>query len=633
MLAKLHLQLRESQAWGSRGHVPQDFVWAGEELFCVLEDRLMRVSPSRLALEAVELQMTRSAALSREEELLAERMRTSATGIRRIEYHAGTRQLFVEGNGGMFLFDPASGACKEIPWQREGARLHTALSRDGVCFAAVRSRNVYITNTKSGKETRISDANGHSTMAGEGDFIHQEEFYTFRTHSFAPETRKGLHRILYLEMDESAVHIFNIANLGDLAGTVDPFRYALTGTANSKVSLKLASFDAAADRVTSLVTLGGVLPPWTEYVPRIGWLDAEHAYCVAVDRLQQRAALVSVNVETKVVKILYEETTDAWLNTSEDVLMPLHVFRDGSLLVASERSGFAHLYRLAEGKLTAVTAGADWNVQIKVRHTEGQNMVWVDEEKSVVYFIGHKDGPLQAHLYAASLLPGADANWTVRLTEAGFSNTCYVSANQFVAVRSNVTTPDHLVSFKLVFSSGSTLPNAEQISKGEAFSPQFAANPFPFAEPKFFTVASYEYTLHGMMYLPPNYDATKRYPTVIYTYGGPSVQLVEDVYAMTRSGRAARFQFIASLGFVVSILDNRGSSGRGLRFQQELQYRMGTVEIEDQTLHVKHLVDRGITDANRVAIFGTSYGGYMALIAMCKRRCEKSKLFFIYFPF
>jgi dipeptidyl-peptidase 8 len=582
----------------------------------------MRVDPATLSIEPTDVAVRRSTPLSREEELLAERMRTGGGGVHKIEWHAGTHRLLLTGIGTIITLDPATGACAEVPSGVPGPRLHTALSSDGVCFAAVRQRNIHVMSTLTGTETCVTDANGTTVMAGEADFIHQEEFGLYKTYAFAPATKGGLHRIVYLEMDESQVHVYNIANLDKLDGSVDPTRYALTGTANATIKAKLVAFDAAKNVVASRVELHGALPPWTEYVPRCGWLDVDTAYFVVVDRLQQRAALVAVVVDTQQATVLYEEKSDAWINAGDNALMPQHVFGDGSVLIASEHTGFVHLYRLAHGKLTAVTAGQDWKVEVKPRYTEGISYVWVDEPHSVVYFMARREGPLQEHLCVASLRPGADPTQCIRLTEAGLSHTCSVGEGQFLTVGSSLTTPATIASFSLTFPDASTVfPVVTRLAKREPFAPLHDASLLPSAAPpQLFHITSNGLTLHGMTYVPPNRDPNKRYPLVVYTYGGPSVQLVEDEYIYTRGPRSARWQLLASLGFVVSVLDNRGSSGRGIAFQRELQYKMGTVEIEDQVLHVKHLVDSGLVDPKRVAIYGASYGGYMALMALCKRR-------------
>lgn len=98
------------------------------------------------------------------------------------------------------------------------------------------------------------------------------------------------------------------------------------------------------------------------------------------------------------------------------------------------------------------------------------------------------------------------------------------------------------------------------------------------------------------------------------------MQLVENNWNLTRGQRSSRWQLLASLGYVVSVLDNRGSVNRGVAFEGEIHHRMGTVEIDDQVAHVHHLVEQGITDPHRVAIYGASYGGYMSLMALAKRR-------------
>jgi hypothetical protein len=214
-------------------------------------------------------------------------MRTSSDQISSLDFHEASNKFFVSGYGTIFTLDPTNDHATEIPASSAQARLHTVLSRDGKRMGFVRNRNIFLTNVENGKEVQVSNVNGTTVMAGEGsknfpsfflvcpkkkfrclaaDFIHQEEFSLFRTYHFAPGVHNSTYRIFFLEMDESEVAVYNIANLDDLKGSVDPFRYALTGTKNATIKVRLATVKAGADgdTVDSLVTLEDVLPPWTE---------------------------------------------------------------------------------------------------------------------------------------------------------------------------------------------------------------------------------------------------------------------------------------------------------------------------------------------------------------------------------
>lgn len=123
--------------------------------------------------------------------------------------------------------------------------------------------------------------------------------------------------------------------------------------------------------------------------------------------------------------------------------------------------------------------------------------------------------------------------------------------------------------------------------------------------------------LHGVWYQPPNYDPAQRYPTILYVYGGPHVQLVSNSFKMTSA--FLKFHAYAALGYVVVMVDNVGSANRGLRFEAHIQHQMGILEVRDQVAALEHLAAKGIVDLARVLVTGSSYGGYMSLMCLAQQ--------------
>jgi len=121
--------------------------------------------------------------------------------------------------------------------------------------------------------------------------------------------------------------------------------------------------------------------------------------------------------------------------------------------------------------------------------------------------------------------------------------------------------------------------------------------------------------LHGVLYRPPQRFGAGPYPTVIAVYGGPLAQLASNDWWSTCAMRA---QYLRQQGFLVFVLDNRGSARRGLAFEGAIKHNMGRVEVEDQVTGVQWLTAQGLADADRVGIYGWSYGGYMALMCLAR---------------
>jgi dipeptidyl aminopeptidase/acylaminoacyl peptidase len=142
--------------------------------------------------------------------------------------------------------------------------------------------------------------------------------------------------------------------------------------------------------------------------------------------------------------------------------------------------------------------------------------------------------------------------------------------------------------------------------------------PFPLVEPKLFNFKNkHGDTIYGLYYKPHDYNSNKKYPALLYIYGGPGPQLVVNKYSIFADGR---LQHLASLGYIIITIDGRGSNNRGIKFESILKHRMGQVEFEDQIYGIKHLASNKELDVNidlnRIGVFGWSYGGYMSLMAL-----------------
>jgi len=291
-----------------------------------------------------------------------------------------------------------------------------------------------------------------------------------------------------------------------------------------------------------------------------------------------------------------------WINL-HDLLSGLPTkktqYADG-FIWASERSGYQHLYLYdGDGKLIRQLTAGDWMVV----SIEG-----VDSTRGVVYFTGRKDSHLESHLYAVSF----DADEPRRITSAAGMHTVVLdhSFKYFVDVHSAPTQPPHITLRRL--SNGSKV--REIYVNDDPRVKDFKLRP-----PEFVSFQNREgVTLYGALYRPPR-RSSKAQPTIVYVYGGPHAQMVTNSWSMTAS---MRVQYLRNLGYVVFVLDNRGSAKRGLAFEGAIKHDMGNLEVQDQVDGVRWLVEQGIADPARVGVYGGSYGGYMS--AMCLFRAPES---------
>ncbi|XP_075431453.1 dipeptidyl peptidase 8 isoform X2 [Ascaphus truei] len=620
---------------------------------------------------------------SREEELLRERKRIGTVGIAAFDYHAESGTfLFQAGSAIYCVRDGGTRGFTRQPLQPQllesscpNIRMDpTICPGDSNWIAFVHSNDLWVSNVETGEERRVTfvhkDMAGveeNARSAGIATFVLQEEFDRYTGYWWCPRnepTASGgqILRILYEENDESEVEIIHVTSPMLETRRTDSFRYPKAGTANPKVTFKLSEIRVDAEgRVLDVldkelrqpfeVLFGG-----TEYIARAGWTpDGKYAWAILLDRPQTRLQIVLIppalfiasykdpqerqrlpdSVPDSVTPlVIYEETTDIWINI-HDILHFFPQTRDDEIqfLFASEcRTGFRHLYRITSGlRAGGASRGnadllglSDFRCPVKeeVAVTSGEwevlgrhgSIIRVDEVNKRVYFEGTKDTPLEHHLYVANYETPGEVK---RLTDLGYSHACCVSqhCDMFISRYSSQALPHSVHLFRL---SGSGPDPAQRDKEFWATLLESPGTLPGYIHPEIFSFPSRTgFTLYGMMYRPHQLQPGKKYPTVLFIYGGPQVQLVNNRF---KGVKYFRLNTLASLGYVVVVIDNRGSCHRGLTFEGAFKYKMGQVEIDDQVEGLQYLAAKhGFIDLDRVGVHGWSYGGYLSLMALIQR--------------
>ncbi|XP_069481214.1 dipeptidyl peptidase 8 [Ambystoma mexicanum] len=620
---------------------------------------------------------------SREEELLRERKRIGTVGIAAFDYHreSGTF-LFQAGSGIYFVKDggahgfttqpirpsPVETSCPNIRMDP------TLCPADPTWMGFVHNNDLWVSNLQTGEECKLTFVHKESASieenprsAGIATFVLQEEFDRYTGYWWCPRSELTLCggrvlRILYEESDESEVEIIDVTSPMLETRRADSFRYPKTGTTNAKGVFKMSEMTVdAAGRVMAVVDKELVQPfevlfDGVEYIVRAGWTrEGKYAWAVLLDRSQtrlqivlippalfipvtsdalERQRLVQMVPDSVTPFIIYQETTEIWINV-HDILHIFPQIRSDQIefLFATEcKTGFRHLYKvtsvLQESKYRrsagdlpgpsdflcpikeecALTSG-EW--EVLGRH--GSN-IRVDEMNGLVYFHGTKDTPLEHHLYVVSYVHPGEVK---RLTDCGYSHACCVSenCNMFISKFSNQETPHCVQLFKLT---GSTSQPAYRSKEFWAMVLESAGSLSDYIPPEIFSFQSSSgFVIYGMMYRPHRLQPGKKYPTVVFIYGGPQVQLVNNRF---KGVKYFRLNTLAALGYVVVVIDNRGSCHRGLNFESAFKYKMGQVEIEEQVEGLQYLASKhDFIDLERVGIHGWSYGGYLSLMALIQR--------------
>uniref|UniRef100_A0A8C5MB19 dipeptidyl-peptidase IV n=1 Tax=Leptobrachium leishanense TaxID=445787 RepID=A0A8C5MB19_9ANUR len=614
---------------------------------------------------------------SREEELLRERKRIGTVGISAFDYHAESGTfLFQAGSSIYTVHDGGKHGFTNQPLQPQllesscpNIRMDPTLCPgDPSWIAFVHSNDLWVANIESGEERRLTFVHKDSARveedarsAGVASFVLQEEFDRYTGYWWCPHNEKTssggqVLRILYEENDESDVEIIHVTSPMLETRRTDSFRYPKAGTANPKVTFKLSEIIVDSEgRVQDVVNKElrqpfDVMFGGNEYIARAGWTpDGKYAWAVLLDRPQTRLQIVLIPPalfvdsylssldhpmlfdslpDSLTPYIIYEETTDIWINI-HDILHFFHQTRDDEIqfLFASEcKTGFRHLYRITSTLKTdgssrggadilgmnnfrcpikeevAVTSG-EW--EVLGRH--GSN-IRVDKVNKLVYFEATKDTPLEHHLYVANYeTPGE----VTRLTDLGYSYACCVSkhCDMFISRYSSQTVPHSVDLFRLTGS------GSDPVQKGKEFWATLLESPgtLPgYIAPEIFSFPSRTgFTLYGMMYRPHQLQPGKKYPTVLFIYGGPQVQLVNNRF---KGVKYFRLNTLASLGYVVVVIDNRGSCHRGLKFEGAFKYKMVAIAGAPVTLWIFY--DTGYTERYMGHPDQNEHGYYLGSVAM-----------------
>jgi dipeptidyl-peptidase-4 len=503
------------------------------------------------------------AALSPEEKLRRERQR---------EYGLGVSSYAWARDAAVLLTPFPDGVHVDGSLRVEAPALDPQLSPDGSKVAFVRDGDLWV-------DDRPLTANAEDGLTyGLAEFVAQEEMG--RAHGFwwSPDGT----RIAFTEVDERHIPLFRISHVEDR--TEEVHRYPFVGEENAKVRLAVAALDTGGD--TAHITWLDL--PDCEYLARVDWAPDGSLLVQTTDRRQQ--ALTLSRFEGTVRMTVLEEHSDVWINL-HDMLRPLP---DGRFVWASERTGFRHLYLYErDGTLIAPLTSGEWQVD---------SLDGVDADAGRIWFSATKDGPTERHLYEASFTGDTPR----RLTDAPGTHQCTVSPalGLFVDLHSSAGAPP-TAAVRRLDDGGLVHQMFDR--------PDPRVDAMALAAPELTSfVNSDGTTLHAALFRP---DGEPPWPTVVLVYGGPHAQLVTDSWGLTAMMRA---QYLRRRGLLVAVCDNRGSARRGLAFEGALQGRLGEVEVEDQVAFVDWLVGAGLADAERVGVYGWSYGGFMAAMLLAR---------------
>jgi dipeptidyl-peptidase 4 len=456
------------------------------------------------------------------------------------------------------------------------------ISPDGKFVSFIRDHNIWLVNIADGKIQALTTGGTEEVRKGELDWVYPEELEITTAYWWAPDSSA----VAYLQMDESKVSQFSLVDFESFTGEAKLQRYPVGGGANPTVHVYVAPLSGRQPRLLDTGENNNI------YIPRVDWLpDSRRIAVQRLNRTQTTLELLLADASTGKSSVLLTEKDAYWINLSDI----LHFFKDGKrFLWSSERTGYRHLYLYdMSGKQLAQLTTGDWEVA---------RVPAVDDSKGLVYYTSTEKSPLERHLYRISL----DGSAATRLTKEDGMHAIQFApdASTYLDTYSNSATPPRQDVYRADGTKAATV-NENKI-------PELAN--YHLSPVEFFTIKSHDdMVLNCFMIKPPNFDPSKKYPVITFTYGGPHAQVVVNGWG---GPNYLWHQLMAQKGFIIFALDNRGSAGRGHLFEEPIHYRFGAQELSDQRDGAVWLHHQPYVDPNRIGIWGWSYGGHMTLHAI-----------------
>ncbi len=522
--------------------------------------------------------------LSLDEQLRRERLRERGLGITRYTWSNQGGRLLIPIRGDLYVQDGVEGELRLVVDTEGEPALDPQFSRDGERLAFVQDDEVYVVSSNGGTPKQITQgARGTGQTHGLAEFVAQEEMSRHHGYWWSKDGAQ----IAFTRVDETHIPTYRIEHQGKETPTHEDHGYPFAGEENAVVDLAVVSSSGGLP-VWMDLTAGGAVE--AEYLARVHWMPDGSIIAEVQDRAQMRLDLVRLDPATGSGSVLLSETSEVWINLDNI----FHAFDDGRFLWASERSGFRHLYVVGtDGEVITQLTEGDWMVD---------GVSAVDDDNELVYFTATKDAVTERHLYVVPLAGGDIRRIT---TEPGMHGVVIDrDQERFIDTFGRLDAPPTV--------------RIRNLSDGEVLATLFDEIDPRIAElaltpPELVTMQSRDgVKLHGAIYRPAGEGP---FPTLISVYGGPHAQRVTDSWGLTADMRA---QYLRELGFLVFKLDNRGAARRGLAFEGALRHDMGNIELQDQVDGVRWLVDQGLADPERVAMFGWSYGGYMSAMSLAR---------------
>ena len=470
----------------------------------------------------------------------------------------------------------------EVVWKQtcEG-ETETHWNKTSRTSAYVKDNQLWITNAE-GKTKQLTTDGSREIVYGQA--VHRNEFGIEEGIFWAPDGN----RFAFYRMDQSMVTDYPQVNTFERVATYEPDKYPMLGMTSHKVTVGI--YDCTNGNIQYLKAGD----PTNRYFTNIAWSpDSKTVYMFELNRLQNDCQLVSYDATSgNKLKELYREKSDKYVEPMHPIVfLP---WDSKQFVMQSQKDGYNHLYiyNIGTGAIRQLTKG-----NFVVEDFCGFNT----KNKSVI-IATNEANPIQRNIYTVDVKSGKRKSLD---NGRGCHNASLSKSGQWIV--DMYSEPDVPRNYDLVATA-----NAKSLRLLTSKDP-WEGYQQPIFESGSIKAADGTTDLYWRMVKPADFDASKKYPTVVYVYGGPHAHNVEASWHWySRSWET----YMAQKGYIVFILDNRGSENRGLEFEQATWHKLGKVEMLDQMKGVDYLKSLPYVDANRLGVHGWSYGGFMTISLM-----------------
>jgi dipeptidyl-peptidase 4 len=482
---------------------------------------------------------------------------------------------------------------KLLPLSENGKQRLATFSPDGRKVAFVRENNIFIKDLNSSEEIKITkDGKVNEIIYGTTDWVYEEEFGFTQAFSWSDDSKK----IAFYRFDETAVKEFQMTFYNDLYPEQYRYKYPKAGEDNSLVSIHV--WHSGSDEITKI----DIGDDSDIYIPRILWTRNSDILSIQkLNRHQNHFELLFADVNTGKSTLIYEEKNPYFVEITDNLtFLP----DEKHFFISSEKDGYNHIYLYnLEGKLVNQLTSGRWDVT---------KIYGYSSKFRKVYFQSSADSPLERNIFSTDL-----KGKTENLSNLRGQNDATFSADFsfYINTNSDINTPYYIT---VNNNSGKELRILKDNSRLKEVMTDYKFGKFSFftiADPAITLPDGNAVSLNCWQLLPPDFDSTKKYPVLVYVYGGPGSQTVNNAWGGINH---IWFQMLAQKGIIVVSVDNRGTGARGEIFKKMTYKELGKYETEDLITTARYLSGLDYVEESKIGVFGWSYGGYMSSLAITK---------------